>query len=207
MPKDDGKEPNIKLTNVVALKRNLDNPAKVLKQIGAILVSRSQRTFRDQRLGTFRWPERYPGQKGARINVAGAARDLSKGGQIKKRRFQPRPALTDTGALKRSVNSQAVLLEGKFTVSLGSALSYAAKHQFGGTSKLPVTETTKKNLAKFLKKKSNREKFASLGFLFQRTELSTKINRRPFVGVTAQDQEDIVRIVEGNIPGKQTGRV
>jgi len=71
---------------------------EVLDGIGALLTSRFQRSWRLQRSpsGDAWGPRLTP-------NVAGIVKDLNAGGFPKGRRFQPRPAVVDTGRLRGSL--------------------------------------------------------------------------------------------------------
>ena len=76
----------------------LKNPKKALTQIGALMVSESQRAFRAQKFGKDVWQER------AVPNIYGIISDFHRGvSNPPKRRFEPRPALTDTGRLSKSI--------------------------------------------------------------------------------------------------------
>lgn len=211
-----------------ALDERLRAPRKILNQIGGILVATSQRSFRQQRLGSFVWPARYPNQSGLKLNIAGAVSDLAKGPTIKARRFQDRPALTDAGLLRKSVTFRLV---GGDTVEAGSNLPYASAHQGGGRSVISITDAIRKNLSTYLKREGGRTRKAEkgpvtkkskgnivstvaapamrfrlsairrrLGFLFKVKTLATKINRRPFVGIDDETEKKIIRTVERDLP-------
>lgn len=192
---------------VVRLRARLRDPTPVLEAIGAMGVSISERSFKDQRLGKFRWAERYPKQGDPFVNVAAITRDFTEGKNPPARRFERRPALIDTSHLRRSIAKRVL---GTNAVEWGTNVPYGALHQFGGESVQPVTETTKQNLARWLRKKKRdpqtgklvkvhsayREK---LGFLFQQKTLATKVGSRPFVGIPVELEQDIVRRVEEEV--------
>lgn len=129
------------------------DPSGFLKQVGFLLLSASQKAFVDQKFGSAKWPARM------NPNVPGAMRDLEKGPSIKERRFDPRPAVMDTGTLKRSL-SPAVhsalprrSAPGLARVTVGTTVPYAAKQHFGSAfESIPVTDTIKKNLAIVLRR-------------------------------------------------------
>lgn len=179
----------------------LENPQVILKQVGALMVSASQRAFGDQKFGSFKWPPRYPNQADPVVNVAGVVADLNLGSPIKARRFQRRKALIDTGALEASIASRVV---GKNKVEVGSPLERAATHQHGLVSVQPVTQKAKKGLAKFLLDRAKTENprrdpvTQKLKFLLNPNvnSLSTQVAQRPFLGITDELEGDIVQLVE-----------
>ncbi len=181
----------------------------VLIQIGKMMVGRSQKTFRDQRLGDIEWPRRYDTMSDPFINIAGALNYLNRDKPIlnKNRLFQRKPALIDTGTLRRSISSRVV---GNAVVEWGSTLPYAADHQFGKTTYQLVSQTARQRLFTEMKrtKRSKSEKITGrkdalkkLGFLFSVDAIETDLAPRPFVGITDQDQTDIRRHVENHIGG------
>jgi phage gpG-like protein len=188
-------------TRIAAKVRNLvDNPARLMPAVGQLLVSLSKRAFRDQRFGEMLWPSRYPTQAPPKINIAGAVQDLGHGPNVKARRFQDRPALLDTGMLQDSI----VAKPGADRVEVGSVMPYAKQHQVGGTSTQPITPAVRKNLGKFLKSAKGKPYRPKLGFLFQRKELKTKANARPFIGLTDEGRKRIVVLLEGELGMKAT---
>lgn len=136
------------MNKIVKLQGKLENPRNLLSKIGAELVATSQKAFKEERMGAQRWDARYPKQSPPKINVAGVVQDLSSGSAVKTRRFLDRPVLQDTGQLKASVHST---ITGPYEVEAFSVKEYGGLHQYGGVSKQKITDTVKKNLAKFLK--------------------------------------------------------
>jgi len=152
-------------------------------------VGRAQERFKSQSSGTRRWfPRRVP-------NKAGVVKDLASGSSVKARRFEPSPALVDTGQLRASIT----FVKGSKYVDIGTALKYASVHNRGGkTEPIPVSDTVKKNLAKWLSKRSNQRWSSSLGFLLAPSITSLKITvpARPFLVVTKKDLQDIEKLVQ-----------
>ena len=179
------------------LQKQLENPEKLLRPIGMLLLADSQKAFKEQRLGDIIWPERYPAQSPPKVNVAGIVDDFNKGRKNPpRRRFEGRPALKDTGALRRSLTAaKAVKVQG-FVIQVGSSLEYAKRAHDGGVSKQPVGEKTKDLLEAFLKKKKNFQYHGQLGFLFGVDELRTKVRPRPFTGITDQAKKRIIRFLQ-----------
>jgi|GEM_PF-2999417 phage gpG-like protein len=187
-------EPGGKVQRIEA---NLDRPNAALKQIGALMVSESQQAFKAQKFGKDSWEARAP------INVYGIIADFAEGRKKPPdRRFQPRPALRDTGRLAASIAFQIVSDD---TVEVGTNLEYASVHQGGGRiESKKITPTVRKALWAWLKKQ-NRELKSQLGFLlnkkFENKSLVGEVQARPFIGVTDQTIKDVeeaigVRIME-----------
>ena len=201
MPRESPKPKLEKLGGILRLRKKFKNPKRLLFQVGAILLAQAQQSFQRQALGDFLWKVRYPNQTEDHVNVAGAVADLSKSGNIKKRRFTSTPALRDTGTLLRSLNdrSRSIRPKGTNVIEVGTTLSYAARHQWGGTSEQPVTSVVKERLGKFLKKKKNKRFRKHLGFLFQIDTLETSINQRPFLGFTNISSDRITELVQDDL--------
>ncbi len=189
----------IELRRFVGGGGNPGDLSRILKAVGEMAVSDAQRHFDDQEFNGRPWKRRYPNQSPYTINVAGALADLSTSGNIKARRFSDRPAGIDTGELRNSIASRKVKSD---TVEVGSTVPYAATVNFGGFSTQPVTPQAKRNLARFLKKKSNKRFGEFIGFLFKRDELRTRVTARKFIGVTPQLEKDIAELVELVIEGR-----
>jgi len=175
--------------------RNLENPSAALKQIGALMVAESQRAFKAQKFGKDAWsPRGVP-------NVYGIIADFHAGRRPPARRFEPRPALRDTGRLAASISFK---VSGD-SVSVGSNLDYASVlHSGGPIESKPITEQVRKLLGKFLKGAGKQWK-KQLGFIlnkkFKGETLKGEVQARPFVGITTQTRKDIeeaigVRIME-----------
>lgn len=196
-------------TGAARLSDVLKNPAALMKKIGAILVAQGQKAFDEQRFGSIKWPEIYGGGGSPFVNVAGVVGDVSAGGEPKARRFtKKKPALYDTGLLLRSIadEGKACKYTGTHSVEYGSAVEYAPLHQFGGVSEQAVSPAAKATLWRWLKKKKNAKYRGRLGWLLNKRVkvLRTKVQRRPFVGITDDTAEKIRETVEREIV-KQSG--
>jgi hypothetical protein len=77
----------VALSAVDGIKRHLDDPEDVLKQIGGILLAQAQLAFTEQRLGAVAWKRRYPSQKPPLLNIAGALEDF-RGGRSEQPRLR-----------------------------------------------------------------------------------------------------------------------
>jgi len=171
--------------------RNLENPRRALKQIGAIMVAESQRAFREQKHGRDKWDAR------ATPNVYGIIADFAQGAKAPKaRRFDSRPALKDTGRLAASI---AAKVYGRSIVVVGSNLEYAGVLQEGGPIESEtISSAVQRALWKWLKPKGKELK-KQLGFLLNRKytgeTLKGEVEPRPFVGITKDTIEDVREIV------------
>lgn len=169
---------------VSRIERKLGNPSAALKQIGALMVSESQRAFKLQEFGGKRWDPRAP------VNVFGIIADFHAGKRKPPaRRFEPRPALRDTGRLASSIAFRVV----GDTVEVGSNLPYASVHQTGGeVESKPITQTVRTNLWAWLKKQSKDLK-RRIGWVlnpkFKDKTIKGEVPARPFVGITKQTRE------------------
>jgi len=162
----------------------LENVEGVLKEIGALLTGRTQAAFREQGR-TRKWPPR------STPNIAGVLRDLEGGAAPKSRRWDPVPALVDTGRLRGSWSWK---ITGKDTVEVGTTVPYARKHQEGGSESLKVTQAMKDRLAKWLKRA--KERGESLRWLLQVDQVQIKIPQRVMLEITPQDKKDILAMVQ-----------
>ncbi|MCP4794033.1 MAG: hypothetical protein GY882_12000 [Actinomycetia bacterium] len=170
--------------------KNLANPRAALKQIGALVVAESQRSFRDQQHGKDKWEPRAP------VNVYGIISDFAKGGTPPARRFERRPVLKDTGRLSSSI---AFKVLGTSAVEVGSNLPYAGTMQYGGPIESEkISSSVRRALWKWLKPKDKGLK-AQLGWLlnkkFRGETLKGEVEARPFVGITKDTVEDIREVV------------
>lgn len=169
----------------------LENPHAALKQIGLLMVSESQRAFRDQKFGGKTWKERR------NPNVFGIIADFAAGkSKPPARRFESRPAGRDTGALASSIAYKIVSAD---TVEVGSNLAYAGKiHAGGKTESEKITKSVQESIWRWLKGSGKAYK-KRLGWLlnpkFTDKTLTANLPARPFVGLTKQTQKDVRRVI------------
>ena len=184
----------------------------VLKKIGKEMEIESRGAFKAQKFGDFAWPLRYGGIPfPAKINYAGALQDLTDGPRVKDRRFNDRPALRDSGLLGRSINFQVM---GKDSVRVGvtgPAALYAGNQQWGIESTQDIPGDAIDKLDKQIDKETNEERLDGLHALRARLErdgsvLTTKVQQRPFLGVTDEMQEKIPRLLSDHFNGGADGR-
>lgn len=137
------------------LRRQLNNPTPLMRQLGALMVAESGRAFDESRLGEYEWPKRYPnmGDGDNFVNIAGIVQDFADGKTPPLRRFQSRPPLLDTGWLRRTMKDTAksMTILGRYDVEVGSNDPRANRHQWGGQDEQFVTDTVRDNLAGFLR--------------------------------------------------------
>ena len=187
--------------------------AKLGEIIGDILVAQAHKAFIEQRLGEHVWPERYPNQDDPFVNIASLVNWTNTGGQIQPRHFERRPALMSGGGVGLA-GSISADVKGK-TVEVGSALPYAASHQWGIASTQSISPAAKSTIAKYIgeesdgsggwrkkknpgsRQKENREKFWFKLFpLLSSDELETQPVQRPFLGITPQNASDMQADIE-----------
>lgn len=173
------------------IESKLESPATALRQIGALMVSESQRAFKAQAFGGKRWPPRSD------VNLFGVLQDFALGRKKPpERRFQTRPALRDTGRLAQSIAFQLI---GDSIVEVGTTVEYASVHQFGGQTKsVPITEALRKGLWSWLKRQG-RELQRRIGWVLNRKFLGERligrVPKRPFVGITQTTRQNVRRAV------------
>lgn len=176
----------------------LTNPSKALDVVGRVLVKASRDAFTDQRYDGTVWRER-------RVpNVFGIIADLSEGKTPPARRFDPGPALRDTGRLSGPGGITYRIVSAD-TVQVGRApgLDYADVHHYGGpVQSETITSEVQERLWKWLKRQAPGIRSA-LGWLLSRKftgkRLEGKVPARPFVGVTRQSFDDVAELIGTNI--------
>lgn len=181
--------------DVRILADRLADPTELLQEIGALLLSRASRSFRDQARGGEAWGERMV------PNVPGIVADLNGGGDPKARRFDPRPALVDRGTLR---NSLTMLVAGD-TVVIGTNVPYAALHNEGGTSSVTLTRTGRARLTALLRRERRKVRggrgddrsaqLLGLGWLYSRPTFAVNVRKRTFLTITAEDVAEIRALV------------
>jgi phage gpG-like protein len=178
-----------KLTRIA---QALEAPERALKQIGVLIVAESQRAFKEQAFGGKPWPAR------AVPNVFGILADFAAGKAAPPaRRFEPRPALRDTGRLAQSI---AFRVLGRTAVEVGTNVEYAAVHQKGGkVESAKITPAVRSALWQWLSRQSPLLK-RQLGWLLNRRFLNKTLTHdvpaRPFLGIT-EDTRKAIRYTVG----------
>lgn len=173
------------------MSRQLEKPTDALKQVGVIVTASSRQAFRDQSFDGQKWRDR------AVPNIFGALEDFDTGrASPKPRRFDARPALVDTGTLRRSIAHRIV---DKRTVEIGTTLDYAQTHNAGEESEsVTITESIQKKLAKWLRG-AGQEWRGKMGFLlgerYTGERLKMRVPERRFIGITKQAQKAVIRAV------------
>lgn len=178
------------------------NSTGLMTQWGALMVEASQRAFVDQRFGDKDWPPRYPGMAPPFLNIAGSIQDFNAGRSAPKaNRFKDRPALVDQGMAGGLMGSITFAAE-KDSVEVGTNKPYAQLHQEGGESFLKVTEEGRRLGREWLFTKKGDPRKGREGYVKHlwpalfRGFLRQNVAPRPFLGVTPQLAEDLVRTTE-----------
>lgn len=185
---------------VAKLRRLLEDPDDLAKAIGALLQAHSTNAFLEQSLGPYDWPEQYPDQLFNFHHKAGIVADFMVHGRDRPRpqRFARKDALMDTGELFRSIKDQsAVDTPDSFTAVVGTQVDYADTHQFGGWSKIPVTEDGKARMRAWLESDQGADYYLSMAWVTRDdvTEYATEVHERPFLGVDGVEDR-IVDVIE-----------
>ena len=186
------------------------NTASIGKIIARVIETQSTKAFLDQKLGEHTWPERYPSQEDPFVNIAALVNWTGVGGNVLERFFDRRPALMGTGELAGSISGE---VKGDL-VEVGSALNYAGLHQWGGSSEQNITEQTKTTIGRYIgeekkggkwvkkkrmgeKQKEQRKKYwFKLAPLLGKDTLTTEVNQRPFLGITDENEVEMVDTIE-----------
>lgn len=184
---------------ISVLRAAIEDPLPLLRRLGALVIAQAKQAWREQRLGTVVWPERYPKQQGDFINIAPVVFQAGLGRTPTSIDFERRPALRDRFgvSIAEGVAMQDVDAE---SVTVGHKEPWAGVYQFGLVSRIPITQTTRETLWEWLFGSSDagprrgREDYArKLSFVFWRDELVGKPYERPFLGLTTQLEDDVDR--------------
>jgi len=182
------------LGDITRIKRMFRRPSDIGAKVAKLYILKdATRSFQLQRLGDFKWKQRYPTQDDPFINIAGAVQDLNRGREPLPRRFQRRPALIDTRTLAKSIGVRAV---SENTVEVGSVLPYAKYHQWGlKPPPIRIKSQARDTLEAMLKKKKWRDNKAVAKLKFITRENELRFNRgvvqRPFIGLTDESRKKI----------------
>lgn len=183
----------------------------LMAKVGALFVAQAKQAFREQRLGGTFWPERYPHQKGAFINIWPVVMQAGEGRTPVAIDFEKRPALRDRFGVSIA-EGVAVERAGRTTVVVGHKEPWAGVYQYGAITRLQITERTRLTLWDWLfgkstkgPKKGKEEYARKLAFVFQRDELVGKPYPRPFIGMTEQIADDIDETVARHLGAESSG--
>ncbi len=179
------------------LAEQLEDTRGVLDGIGALMQQKATEAFRRQGRGQELWrPRGVP-------NVAGIVGDLNRGGFPKARRFDPRPALVDTGRLRNSITWK-VAADGQ-SVTVGTSVPYAVRHNEGLPSEVTLTPAGREQLSRWLRR-DRRARDLGLGWLFSQPTFTVRVPERRFLEVTREDRDEVVAEVERAIAAQARGR-
>lgn len=201
---------------IVKVQRELDDTGPLMKKLGIRMLAESQEAFKEQRLGDFRWPEKYPTQEEPFINIAGALEDFNDGRSAPQpRQFRRRPALVSSGDMLNSLSYEVL---GPTEVQEGTnkksktGESYPAKQQAGGKSRIDLTDTGVEKAKAWLFTKYGKVRKGKLEFAQKlahsiRTKIYVvRIYARPFVGFTENLVRDIIQITRDWITARGGGK-
>jgi len=129
-------------------------------------------------------------------NIAGILDDLNRGNPIRDSRFEDRPALVDTSALRNSIFGT---VQGKQSIQIGANLDYADLMLKGGERTIPITPTARRNL--FAVKDSD-PRLEELGWIFNThrpQSVTVDVQGRNFMEIMPEDFDNAVAIVEDHL--------
>lgn len=130
------------------LRADLADLTPVLAFAGGQTVDQAHKAFREQKLGDTKWPVRYPKQSGPFLNIAPVVWKAGMSKEPGPDDFRQSPALEGTmGDLYKRTGWKVV---GKDTVEVGHPEEWSGRFQWGGIGRIPITDTTRKTLAKWL---------------------------------------------------------
>jgi phage gpG-like protein len=194
------------LKAVIRLKKELENPEKLMKKLGAMVLGASVNSFKVQHLGEFQWAPRYPQQEAPKLNLAGFVADFHNGRATPKPiRFVDRPALIDEGFRGGLVASMTYKALDATSFQVGTVKPYAATHQYGGRTSQTITQQMKAAMRKWLYKGGKKEKgykknaapYADkVEGLLRMDQLDTSVGKRPFVGIFSELWSDILKAID-----------
>lgn len=183
----------------------IKDTAPLMLKIGALFIAQAKESFREQRLGSFLWPKRYPAQTGSFINIWPVVMQAGQGRTPAAVDFEQRPALRDRFGISIA-EGVAIQNAGNQVLEVGHKEPWAGVYQYGLLTRLSITERTRLTLWDWLfgagakGPKKGREEYArKLSFVFWRDELVGMPYPRPFIGMTDQIADDIERVVANHL--------
>jgi len=184
------KKSEVDLHAVEIFARRARSLRPILKAIGIEAVRASQVAFRQQKFGGAGWVPR------GKPSTLGIIADLNAGSTPKQRRFESRPALVDTGALRKSISFSVT----GDTITVGTSLHYAPLLQEGGEVTKELTKTGQTKLGELIGQSP--DKWAFLNKLMKKGSHKAKVRARPFVGMTPGLMKNIRRMLNEYFGGE-----
>lgn len=173
---------------VRVLAKQIEQLFPLMDKLGNYLCQVSRAAFQNQSWDGQKWAEKKAGP--LTPSIMGSVEDLSKGPEIAASRFAARPALVNTGALRRSFKAMPTAK----TVKIVSTMPYAQLQNEGGLNILYVTKAVRQNLAAYLRRMPNLR--PHLGFLFNAWQVEATIPARQFIGVPESSRAKIDAMVQ-----------
>ena len=203
----------IELFPVDEMLAKINNLGPVLKTIGKEMEIESRRAFGKGKFGSWIWPQKYNGiPSPTKVNYAGAVADLNTGsGKIRSSRFERTdPLIGTTRDLRRGIAHQVIDKVRVKVGATGPAVRYAGIHQWGLESVQDIPGDAVEKIDKQIGKERNEERLDGLRALRSRlvrdgSVLTTKVQQRPFLGVTDEMQVEIPRILSAYFQGGADG--
>jgi phage gpG-like protein len=179
---------------VQALSKQFEDLTPLMEELGRFLDAKVLVTFISQTFNGRRWPARQG--SASKPSILGVVADLTEGPEVHANRFKDRPALVDTGTLRRSIR----FTTSRNSVHLRSTMPYADRAEKGWHARLPITQAVRGNLATLLR--GNPSLRPALGFLFRRPSVDADVPPRPFIGVQDKDKAKINEMVRDYLQDK-----
>lgn len=168
--------------------------------VGLELVASARRSFDGQRS-----PDGVVWRARAVPNVAGMVSDFARGrADPKASRLLPRPALVDTGALRRSIGYR--LEAGRVIPTAG--VDYGMAQAEGGQSTLTITPAVRRAAIRWLDRRDQDDAVdGSLRKAVRKPTVTIRFPARPFLGADDRAQEAIRSIVRrGTLAARKRDR-
>jgi len=185
----------VKGSRIRLIENRLADPTVILKRIGVLATSRSQRRIKDQEdIYGKTWPPRMT------PDIPGILRDMETGSRIKPSRLVSGDALKDTGRLWQSISWQVISRD---TVEIGTNIPYASLHQFGIPHAVPVSSAAKMNLSAWLSTTVGLPFRPMFEWLLFVDEFEITPIQREFIGLSDQDVADIQAMILDSLLGRR----
>lgn len=171
----------------------------VRQAVGEELVASSRRAWDEQRA-----PDGTVWQARSVPNIAGMVSDFSKGrADPKPNRLVPRPALIDTGRMRRSIGFR--LEAGRVIPTVG--VDYGMPHREGGATTITITPAVRRAAIRWLDRRDQDDVVDKrLRGAVRNDALTIQFPARDFLGADDQAQDTIRTLVRrGTIAARKRG--
>ncbi len=182
------------------LKVAISGASPILKFLAEDAVQYSQANFERQSTFGIKWKPR------AVPNLHGIINDINEGRKPPIRRIDPRPALIDTGMLRRSITYE---LSSTTSVRIGTNKPYAKVHQLGGivVSKKKASNFDEQYIKwlNTVKSRLSKTQLARAGRILSLSQISSMMPARPFLSYPEKEGKEIIEEYLSNKFGGGSG--